>query len=259
MSFYIRVLISAGVLFGLRGWSNPSAGGAAAALLVSLVVCFAASRSRASGPELVVALASLQFGLAAFINIPEGVLFDVIQIGAAPLVLARALFDAIATATVVTALFGRMRAEESEPVEAAVPTVAGLLWRLAAAALIFVACYFVGGIVIIPYVRDYCQGRAMPKATAIVSMQVLRALAIIAALYPALRTMRWRRDAQVLAALGLPAIGLSELLPANDLMPPRVRLVHALEMTPYYAFYGWLVARWFGIKAPGTGTPASHQ
>lgn len=145
--------------------------GGVAALLVSLVLCYAASRSRASGPELLVALASLHFGLAAFINIPEGVLFDVIQIGAAP---------------------------------------------------------------------------------------VLRAPAIIAALYPALRTMRSRREALVLAALGLQAIGLSELLAANDLMPPRVRLVHGLEMAPYYAFYGWLVARWFGIKAPGTGTPASY-
>jgi hypothetical protein len=113
-----------------------------------------------------------------------------------------------------------MRGAESKLAEAAVSTVAGLLWRLGAAALIFVACYFLAGIVIIPYVRDYYQGRAMPKATAMVSMQVLRALAIIAALYPALRTMRSRRDAQVLAALGLPAIGVSQLLPANDLMPP---------------------------------------
>jgi hypothetical protein len=62
-----------------------------------------------------------------------------------------------------------------------------------------------------------------------------------------LRSVRERRDGFLVLALAFPVLGaLAPLLPANDLMPGPVRLVHALETIPYFALYGCLLALWFG-------------
>jgi len=222
-----------------------------AALVAGFVLTLAAHWTRASGAALVVMLAGLYVVPSSLINVPEAVLFDVIKVGEAPVTLAKEVLTALLVASVVAWMMGQWRApDKAGAAEMPAISVAGLLWRLAAAVSTFVLCYLVVGAVIYPYVKQYYAVRQMPPMGAIVSMQVLRALALLCAAYPLVRASESRRTGRLLLALALPAFGgLVPLLPANAFMPDVVRLVHALEIIPYYALYGWLLATWFGRSA----------
>ncbi len=225
-------------------------GDALASLLVCAVLAMAVSRSTASGPALITTLAGLHFVTSSLINIPEGVLFDVIKPAAAPVSLLRSLVASFCAVGVLAAVAGRLGKDEA-PADFVVPikTVRGLLWRLAALPMIFLVCYFVAGMLIFPFVKQYYDIRRMPDPAAIASMQILRSLAILAAAYPLLRTLPSRRDAVLVLAIAVPVFGaIAPLLPANELMPASVRLVHALETTPYYALFGILTAVCFGSQ-----------
>lgn len=222
-----------------------------AALVAGFVLTLAAHWTRASGAALVAMLAGLYVVPSSLINLPEAVLFDVIKVGEAPVLLAREVLTALLLASVVAWMMGQWRAPQAtERAEAPAYSAVGLLWRLAAAVGTFVVCYLVVGVVIYPYVKQYYAVRQMPPVAAIVAMQVLRALALLCAAYPLVRASETRRTGRWLLALALPAFGaLVPLLPANPFMPDMVRLVHALEIIPYYALYGWLLATWFGRAA----------
>jgi hypothetical protein len=225
-------------------------------LLVSGVLALALARSTASGPGLIASLSGLLFVFSWLINIPEGVLFDVIPPTTAPVALFWSLIGSVAAVTVMVAVTGRLEAtSEPTPSRGPIDTTRGLFWRLGASAAVFVGCYFVAGIIIFPFVEPFYQDLAMPDPGTIVAMQVLRSLAMVGAAYPVLRTLRNRRDAVLVMALALPVFGsLAPLIPANDAMPGAVRLVHALETVPYYALFGALVAVWFGPARPSRVT-----
>ncbi len=219
-----------------------------ASLFICTVLAMAVFRSNASGPGLITALAGLHFVTSALINIPEGVLFDVIKPAAAPGALLVSLAASLCAVIVLVAVAGRL-GKEGKPATSAAPvlTVRGLLWRLALLPMVFLVCYFAAGMAIFPFVKEYYAMRTMPDPAAIASMQILRSLAILGAAYPLLRTLPSRRDAVIVLATALPVLGaIAPLLPANDLMPGSIRLVHALEMTPYYALFGALTAVCFG-------------
>lgn len=223
-------------------------GSVVASLLVFGILALALERSTASGPGLIVMLAGLFYVTFPLISLPEGVLFDVIEPAAAVVDLAWMLVLAVAAVTVQVAVAGRLEPAPEAPTSASpIRSTRGLLWRLAAIPAVFILFYFVAGMIIFPFVESYYEGRVMPDPQAIVSMQVLRSLAIVGAAYPLLRTLSRRRDAVLVLALALPVLGaVAPLLPANEAMPGSIRLVHALETVPYYALFGALVAVWFG-------------
>jgi hypothetical protein len=225
------------------GW-----GEAAGALVVAGAMGLIVARSRAAGPALVVMVAGLYFVVSYGVNIPEGVVFDVIPAKMAPTLLVRSLLAGLVAAAVVVWVAGRLRQGTSAPSAAApIDTAWGLFWRLAATVAVFMACYFVAGALIYPFVKSYYAGRAMPQPTVMVAMQVLRSLALLGAAYPLLRTFASRRDAVLVLGVVLPLFGaVAPMLPSNTIMPPSIRLVHTLETAPYLALFGVLLAIWFG-------------
>jgi hypothetical protein len=218
-----------------------------AALLACAVLGMAVSRSTASGPGLIAVLALLHF-VPASTNVAEAVLFDVLGIAAAPVALLRHLVVSVIVAVALAWVFGRFReAQATSLALAPVHSAPGLLWPLAAIAAVFTLCYFAAGMVIYPLVKDYYQVRVMPAPGSIAAMQVLRSLALLAAVYPLLRTIPSRRAAQWTLALLLPVLGgIVPLLPENELMPGWVRLVHGVEISSYYGLFVYLLATWFG-------------
>lgn len=230
-------------------------------LLICGVLALAVARSTASGPGLIVMLSGLLFVVFGLINLPEGVLFDVIEPAPAVVSLAQFLVVTVAAVTVLVAVAGRLGpGPVAETAPGPIRSTRGLLWRLAATPAVFILFYFIAGLIIFPFVEPYYEGRVMPDPMAIVSMQLLRSLAIVGVAYPLLRTFVRRRDAVLVLALALPVFGVvAPLLPANDIMPPFVRLVHGLEMLPYYALYGALVAAWFGPPRQRAPEPVPAQ
>jgi hypothetical protein len=247
MRLWLSIPAGAAVLVA-GGYPQITWGSVVASLLVCAVLAVAAERSTGSGPGLIVMLAGLLYVTFALISLPEGVLFDVIEPAGAVVSLAWMLVITVAAVTVQVAVAGRLEPAPPTPTSSSpIRSTRGLLWRLAAAPAVFILFYFVAGLIIFPFVEPYYEGRVMPDPQAIVSMQVLRSLAIVGAAYPLLRTIHRRRDAVLVLALALPVFGaVAPLLPANDLMPGSIRLVHALETVPYYALFGALVAVWFG-------------
>lgn len=267
MRVTLRLLVAAGVVFVARSYPSLSITHALAAVLACAALGVVASRSTAAGPALVAILAGLYFVPIEFINIPEGVLFGVIEVADAPVALARELGVSIVAAIAVAAAVGRLRIPPVPPDDVIAPahSVPSLLWRLAAAAAVFVLCYFVVGAAIYPLVKPYYGSRPIPPTGSIVSMQVLRAVALIAAMYPAIRTIPSRRTAQWVFTAVLPVLGaVVPLLPENAVMPLPVRVVHTVEISSYYTLYGFLVATWFSARGRarqsplGVGAPIPH-
>ncbi len=227
------------------GW-----GEAGAALLSAGVMGLVVARSRASGPALVVMVAGLSFVVSLGVNLPEAVVFDVIPATLATTELTRALLESVLAATIVVWVAGRLSPGDAVASAAVrIESIWALLWRLAATVAVFTVCYFVAGTLIYPFVKAYYASRALPQPAVIVELQVLRSLALLGAAYPLLRTFGSRRDAVLVLGLALPLLGpIAPLLPANPLMPPSVRLVHAFETLPYYALFGVLLAVWYGPR-----------
>ena len=251
MTMTMRFLAAAVVVFVARSFPSVTIGGALAAVFLCAALGLVAVRSIAGGPALIAILALLAFVPTAFVNISEAVLFNVMGVTAAPIALARALGVSLTAAVAVAAAAGRLQASPAEWRDVGSPaaSVTGLLWRLVAAVVVFVLCYFVVGAVIYPWVRTYYQSRAIPPIASVASMQVLRAAALIAAMYPAVRAIPSRRTARWVLAVVLPVLGgLVPLLPENPLMPLPVRAVHAVEIMTYYTLFGALVATWFGAR-----------
>jgi hypothetical protein len=252
--FALRTLAASSVLFVLDMALHPSWGLLASwdvmvsALLVCTVLCWITERSQASGAELVATLAGFYFVLASVSNIPEGVLFDVIKVGQAPQLMVQQFGVALVIAVVIAVLFGRAK---TKPVHAPVwrsdMSIPGLIWRLAASIAIFMICYIAAGMLIFPLVKGYYHLRNMPEPQAMLSMIALRAVILVVAAVLVLRNIPSRRDARLILAIAFPVICvISLMIPHSDLMPPAVRLVHTLEMVPYYTLCGFLFATWFG-------------
>jgi len=248
MNFVLRTLVASFVLFLLEAALRPSWGEAASALLVCIVLCWTTIRSRASGAELVATLAGFYFLLVSVNTIPEGVLFDVVKVGQAPLMMTKQLGIGLVIACFITVLFGRAKAaHRAVPVPGTGLTIVGLLWRLVAAIVVFLFCYAAAGMLIFPLVKGYYQGRNMPEPEAMVAMVVLRVVFLIVAAWLVLRSIPDRRDTRLILTTAFPVIGVfSLMLHPNEIMPPAVRLVHTVEMAPYYTLFGYLLAVWFG-------------
>ena len=248
MKFVLRTLAASVALFLLNAALRPSWEEAVSALMVCTMLCWITERSRASGAELVATLAGFDFILASVSNIPEGVLFDVIKVGQAPLMMAHQFGIALAIAIVIAVLFGRTKMEAAPaPVWRSDMSIFSLIWRLAASVAVFLVCYFGAGMLIFPLVKSYYQGRTMPTLEAMAAMVSLRAVLLIFAAGLVSRKIPSRNDARLILATAFPVIGvISLMIPHNDIMPPFVRLVHTVEMVPYYALCGFLFATWFG-------------
>ena len=253
MKFVIRTGIASLVLLVLEAGRHITWQEAASAVLVCTVLCWMAERSRTSGVELVVTLGGFYFILVSLTTIPEGVLFDVISVRLAPLVMVRELGIALAIAITITGLFGKFSATAGPAqTSSGGMTIVGWLWRMVAAIVVFLVCYIGAGMLIYPRVKGYYQGRNMPDPIAMVAMVALRVVCLIVASWLALRRIPNRKEARLILATAFPVIGVfSLMLHNNEIMPPGVRWVHTMEMTPYYALCGFLFAVWFGPRGSG--------
>lgn len=262
MNFVLRTFAASVVLLLLESARHPSLGEAASALLVCTVLCWMTVRSQATGAELVATLGAFYFILVSVNTIPEGVLFDVIKVGQAPMMMVKQMGIGLVIACCIALLFQRTKVVSTDrSAQSNNLTIVGLLWRLVASAVVFLFCYFAAGMLIYPLVKNYYQGRNMPEPAALIAMVALRAVVLVAGAWLALRRIPNRRDARLILTTAFPVIGVfSLMLHNNDIMPPAVRWVHTMEMAPYYALCGFLFAVWFGplndkAKGPAGGGP----
>lgn len=248
MIFVSRGLAASAVLLLLESNLHPTWDVAVSALMTVFTLCWLTAKSRDSGAVLVLTLTGIYFMLVALVNIPEGVLFDVIPMKQAPQIMAKVFVHGFILAVALAALFGRFKAAPGESAFQQMSLV-GVVWRLPLAMAVFMVCYVVAGLIIFPFVKEYYAGRVMPEPTAMLFMLGLRAAAMVVAGLLLLHGLRYRRDAVAILSVAFPVISILSLMVLhNDVMPANIRLVHTAETVPYYVLIGFLLALLFGPK-----------
>ena len=248
MMLVLRGLAASAVLLLLKSYFHPTWDIAVSSLMIAFTLTWLTARSQDSGAMLVLILTGVYFILVALVNVPEGVLFDVIPIKQAPQIMARAIIHGFILAVTIAVLFGRFKPARVESAFERMPLVA-LLWRLPLAMAVFMACTIVAGLIVIPFVKDFYASKVLPEPTAMLFMCGLRAAAMVVAGLLLVHGLKCRRDAAAILSVAFPVIGvLALLVQRSDVLPPQVRLVHMAEMLPYYILIGFILALLFGPK-----------
>jgi hypothetical protein len=215
-------------------------------LVNAATLAWLAKQSRLSGPRLAGWLALLFFGISTFNNMIEALFFHVFGARDFARYLLQGALTAIPFSFVLVALMGRMRGTSSGMASAASAGGAGSwAWRLAAADLLYLACYLGAGNVIYPWVREFYESRNLPAQVLIAAMQLLcRGPIFIALTLLAVRMIdgdRWEKAVVAGTMLSLVG-GVAPLLIPNPYLPDAVRWAHFFEVGTSNFIYGAAIA-----------------
>ena len=230
--------------------------GIASAAIHAGIVVWLASRSRLRDHARLLALIGVGLGFVV-VNDLEAIVFSIAP--AWPIVRLAAMGAVVHT--VVAVAVARLVPASADVIVARSPfaefTVTGLIARVMMLGILYTVIYFVAGMTIYPFVREFYADKPLPPPGLLFALQATvrgpTFVAIGALVITILRSSRMTHAlavAAVLSGLG----GLTALLPPNPLFPDDVRLVHLAEVGISNAVFGWLVG-W--ILTPATRAEAS--
>jgi len=215
-------------------------------LLTAAMLAWLAAWSRLTGLRLAGWLAVVLFGIATFNNLIEAVFFHVFGVAEFVRYVLQGALTAAAFAPVLVFIMGR-RASAGRARAAAAASRPGP-WRLAAADLLYLACYLGAGTAIYPWVREFYLDRDQPAQLLVAAMQLFfRGPIFIALTLFVVRMIdgeRWERVLVAGAALSVVG-GVAPLLIPNPYLPDVVRWAHLFEVglsnLAYGAAAAWLL------------------
>jgi len=223
--------------------------------LVVVALGAAAMRSEWKGWRLGLALFSIPVAIAA-VNMLEGVIFltnakvdwrGIFLLTVAGYALASALWSVIFNRKLVSASAG----------DRAIPTrtFSQKLWRFAFCSAAYVFLYYLAGMIIFPYVREYYATQHIPSMGQIVSLQFfVRGPVFVVVCLVLLRMFRlngWSGALSVGLAFTILS-GVATLILPNPFFPDSVRWVHFCEVTGSNFVFGWVVGLVWGKPATAT-------
>jgi len=193
----------------------------------------------ARGMRLFLALLALGFGVGVINVLNEAVVFGLIDTataltGAAYMTLTIAVLSGAAML-----LTGKARKGAGETARLQLAP-----WRVAAVLAAYVVCYFIAGMAVIPFLRDFYADTPIPSLPNLLALQAARGAIYLLAAIPLLRLQpRW--GPPVLGIAFALIAGLAPLAAENPLMPAYVRAAHAVEIGVSNFIFGiilvWLV------------------
>ncbi|HEV2492571.1 MAG TPA: hypothetical protein VG204_05815 [Terriglobia bacterium] len=243
------------------GWRWALADLLTAAVLAYAVWAARESHVRTSG--LVARLTLLYFGIGYFNTLDEGMLFIGLPGREVAGGLVFGLLRALVVVAVLVALMGPMGRMTPGPAAREVSPVprsfGQWLWRLAIGDVAYVFLYFVAGMLVFPFVKEFYITKTLPAPSTVILMQLFRALVYMAVALPVARLMRDRRHAALALGLAFSVLGgIAPLLPENPLMPGYVRLAHSIEIGVSNFIYGVILA-WLFVPASTAAVPAAAE
>lgn len=203
----------------------------------------------ARGLRLFLALLALGFGVGVVNVLNEAVVFGLIDTataltGAAFMTLTLAVLSGVAV--LLTGKAGKGAGEAARLRLSA--------WRVASVIAAYVVCYFIAGIAVIPFVRDFYADTPIPPLPNLLALQSVRGAIYVLAAIPLLRLQpRWA--APVLGAAFALVAGLAPLAAENPLMPPYVRAAHAVEIGVSNLVFGIILVWLIGYRAFPSDNP----
>lgn len=212
---------------------------AASYLLILIAFTLIAWATPARGWRLFLALLALGAGVGSFNLLIEAIAFGVIAWAQAANAFAMQLGVFALLAALVTL------ASPKRPATSA-PTLRLGPLRIAGVVLGYEALYVTAGMLVFPYVAAFYADHHIPAIGEVLALQAMRALVFVASSILVLRG--GLRFAPLVLGVAFSVIGgLSPLLPDNPLMPPEVRVPHAVEVGIsnflFGALTGWLLTR----------------
>ena len=182
------------------------------------------------------------------ISFAELLLFD---IGIGPAATVWLVAYSLVVAAITAAFMGWAAPSRAAAVPAGAVRVRPV-W-LALAPPLYIACYFIAGMAVWPFVADYylSQAQPMPAVGQVLTLQVFRGLAFAAIVLLVVHACDGsRRERAVVAGLTLAVLGgVAPLVMPNPLMPTAIRMAHLFEVTPSIFLFGAAMA-WALTRRP---------
>lgn len=233
-------------------------------LLQTIALAYPILRSRWSGWRLTIATFVLFFGTVTFLHQIESLVYlrSLMPPGMLGGIFLMGLFNAAMFSPIAVALLGKWRDREESSGEWSPRPAAIVTWKVAAAGLVFLACYYLFGYYVAwqsPAVRAHYGGsdpgsffaQMTHVATAtpwMIPLQYLRGILWVLLGLLVVRMMRghwWEVGVALSLLFTVPVL---YLLYPNPVMPEAVRMVHLVEMLPYQFLFGWFVAWLFASR-----------
>jgi hypothetical protein len=128
--------------------------------------------------------------------------------------------------------------------------------RVASVIAAYIVCYFVAGMAVIPFLRDFYADTPIPSLPNLLALQAARGAIYLLAAIPLLRLQpRW--GPPVLGIAFALIAGLAPLAAENPLMPAYVRAAHAVEIGVSNFIFGIILVWLIGPQRPHTRQPAT--
>ncbi len=217
-------------------------------LLWSTVIAWLALASRRHGAPLALTLIVVTLLANQVTSLLEAVFFHVLTVsvvlGIAPNVVLPQVVAAFAIVWAVGAWNVAARPRSAEPVR-----WGNLIARGVLVAAIYVVCYFVAGMFVFPFVRDFYMARALPSGGLVAAVQFFVrgplfavAIAMLVWQMPTSRAQHAVAGSLLMCVIG----GLAPLLVPNPLMPDAIRYAHMVEVVcsnlVFGGLAGWLLS-----------------
>ncbi len=215
-------------------------------LLSFATLVLAAAVSRGGGRQLWLALVLLGWTVSQFNTLIEAVAFSVMPLPHALIQLAISAVIIGAMVALALALTGKWHARSAPKVN-----LDGSLRTLAMIVAAYEILYWTAGTFVWPYVANFYADKQLPSTGAVFALQIPRALILVAAAWPWLRTAP-RKAPLVLGITYSMLGGVAPLLPENPYMAADVRLAHGIETGTSNFVFGLIVA-WLLMHRPHTG------
>jgi hypothetical protein len=221
-------------------------------ILVAAVLVFAAMRSDWRGWRLAAALSAIPL-VTSVANYIEGKLFLTSSGISWGWVIGYPSLAAVLTMPLWLLIFGK-RQRDSEvnyrPYQLRSP--GQRLWRFAISALAYACLYFLAGMIVFPYIRDFYATQTLPPAGMLFALQLFvrgPAYVVICLLLVRMLGLSGRKGALAVGLAFATVNGIALLIPSG-IFPDYVRWAHFYEVASSNFLFGAFVAWVWGEPQP---------
>jgi hypothetical protein len=228
-------------------------------LMVVLALALVAASSRQQSWKLAGTLFVLYFGINQLNTLDEALLFNVgVKASQAIRMIGSGFLASLIFSPLLVLILGCWKKEPQEEARPLLPrSAASRLVRILLGDVLYTLCYFIAGMIVFPFVKDFYSGITLPGPASILKMEIFRGLVYVAAGLAVADGMKGERGrAAVALGLSFPILaGVAPLLLPNPYLPDYVRLAHGFEIGISNLVYGVLLGYLLTRKAaPATGT-----
>jgi hypothetical protein len=231
--------------------------------LIVLALALVAASSRHQGWKLSGALLVLYFGINQLNTLDEALLFKVgVKALQAIHMVGSGFLTSLIFAPLLVLILGSWKKPQEETKPLVPRSAANRAARILLGDALYVLCYFIAGMIVFPFVKDFYVGIKLPGPASVLEMQVFRGLVYVAAGLAVADGMKGERGrAAVALGLSFPILaGVAPLLLPNPYLPDYVRLAHGFEIGISNLVYGVLLGYLLTRKAaPATGSEQAES